>query len=340
MENVKLVEKQMIATITLNPCLDRFLNVYGLILDDTNRWVNTRLYAGGKGIDVSRAIHEVGGRTIAYGLIGGAAGRTLEILLDEEGVSYSFTPIEQETRTNFIVVDTKNSQHTRIDAPGPRVSRKEQERLYRKLERIYPRPSMVVVGGSVPPGIPVNVYHAIIMAARKFDVRTILDSDGKWLEEGIKASPYLIKPNVREASEFLKTELATEESIVKAALDFVDMGVEIAVISRGKDGIIAADRTQVIKAVPPTVKVRSTLGAGDCTIAGLATKLANNESLIEACRLATAMGAAAAMTPGAELCHRADVETLFNQIDIEDITGKYGVKVYAPVRKTPKSTQT
>jgi 6-phosphofructokinase 2 len=320
--------------------LDRFLSVYGLILDDTNRWVNTRLYAGGKGIDVSRAIHEVGGRTIAYGLIGGTAGRTLEILLDEEDVSYSFTPIEQETRTNFIVVDTKNSQHTRIDAPGPRVSRKEQERFYRKMERIYPRPSMVVAGGSVPPGVPVNVYHAIVMAARKYEVRTILDSDGKWLEEGIKARPYLIKPNVREASEFLKTELASEESIVKAALDFVEMGVEIAVISRGKDGIIATDRKQIIKATPPSIKVRSTLGAGDCSIAGLATKLANDESLIDACRLATAMGTAASMTPGAELCHRDDVEKLLPQINIEDITSQYRPKVYATVRrKVSKSTE-
>ncbi|MFC2045425.1 1-phosphofructokinase [Chloroflexota bacterium] len=339
MENVKLVEKQMIATITLNPCLDRFLSVYGLVVDEVNRWATTRLYAGGKGIDVSRAIHEVGGRTIAYGFIGGAAGRTLEILLDEDAVSYSFTPIEQETRTNFIIVDTRTSQQTRIDAPGPRISRKEQERFYRKMERIYPRPSLVVAGGSIPPGIPANVYHAIVMAARKYEVRTILDSEGKWLEEGIKAKPYLIKPNVREAAEFLKTELPTEESIVKAALSFVDMGVEIAVISRGKDGIIAADNKQIIKAVPPVVKVRSTLGAGDCTIAGLATKLANQESLIEACRLATAMGAATAMTPGAELCHRADVETLLPQINIEDVTSNYRVKVFATGSRT-KSTQT
>ena len=96
----------MIATVTLNPSLDRTITVYGLVIDETNRWTGTELYAGGKGIDVSRAIHEMGGRTIAYGFIGGATGRTVEILLDEEGVPFSFTPIEGETRTNFIIHDT------------------------------------------------------------------------------------------------------------------------------------------------------------------------------------------------------------------------------------------
>ena len=112
----------MIATVTLNPSLDRTITVAGLVIDETNRWASTRLYAGGKGIDVSRAIHEMRGKTIAYGFVGGDAGRTIEILLDEEGVPFSFTPIEQETRTNFIIDDTKTNQQTRIDAPGPRIS--------------------------------------------------------------------------------------------------------------------------------------------------------------------------------------------------------------------------
>ncbi|GAG85538.1 unnamed protein product, partial [marine sediment metagenome] len=103
----------MIATITLNPCLDEHITVNGLVVEEANRWSKLRRYAGGKGIDVSRAIHEMDGRTIAYGFIGGPEGRALEILLDEEGVQFSFTPIEQETRTNFIITDTKISQQTR-----------------------------------------------------------------------------------------------------------------------------------------------------------------------------------------------------------------------------------
>ncbi len=317
----------MIATITLNPTMDRTITVHGLVLDEANRWTNLRLYAGGKGIDVSRAIHEMGGKTVAYGFIGGDTGRTVEILLDEEGVSFSFTPIGRETRTNFIITDTKTSRQTRIYAPGPYISKKELGRFFRKMRQMEP-PDLIVAGGSVPPGIPANIYYDIVTECKGFGIRSILDSEGQWLMEGIRAEPYLIKPNVREAEGLLNTELPTEEAIIKAALNLVEMNIEIAVISRGKDGIIAATKERIVKAVPPPVKVRSAVGAGDCTIAGLALKLAKGEPLTEACRLAAAMGTAAVLTPGTELAHRADVEELLPQVEVSETTTKPRAKTY------------
>ena len=319
----------MIVTITLNPTIDRTITVHGLVLDEANRWTSLRLYAGGKGIDVSRAIHEMGGKTTAYGFIGGATGRTVEILLDEEGVPFSFTPIEQETRTNFIIADTKNNLQTRIDAPGPRISKRELERFEDRLRRIDPRPDMMVIGGSVPPGIPTNIYYDIVTRCKNSKARCILDSAGQWLKEGVKAKPYLIKPNIREAEELLDTELPTEEATIKAALNLVEMGIEIASISRGKDGIIAATKKSIIKAVSPPVRVVSAVGAGDCAIAGLALKLADGEPLIEACRLAVAMGSAAVLTPGTELAHRADVEKLLPQIKVSEMTTRKWAKTFS-----------
>jgi 6-phosphofructokinase 2 len=318
----------MIATVTLNPCLDRTITVHRLVVDETNRWTGTHLYAGGKGIDVSRAIHEMDGITTAYGFVGGPDGRILEILLDEEGLPFSFTPIMQETRTNFIITDTTTSQQTRINAPGPRISKKELERFIGKLRRIYPSPDLMVFGGSVPPGVPVNIYHDLVMEANGFGIRSILDSEGQWLEEGIKAKPYLVKPNVREAEELLKTELSTEKAIINGALGLVEMGIEVAVVSRGTDGIVAATKEKIIKAVPPPVKVRSAVGAGDCAIAGLALKLAYGEPLIEACQLAVAMGTAAVLTPGTELCHRTDVEKMLPQIKVGEISTKQRAKAF------------
>jgi len=316
----------MIATATLNPCLDQHIIVDGLVMDGTNRWSKLHRYAGGKGIDVSRAIHEMGGRTTAYGFIGGDVGRAVEILLDEGGVPFSFTPIKQETRTNFIITDTKTYQQTRIDAPGPSISKKEMDRFIRKMRSIYPKPDLIVVSGSMPPGVPANFYYVSVMEARSFGVRAIVDSEGKWLEEAIKAKPYLIKPNVREAEGLLGTELPTEEAIVKGALKLVEKGIEVVVISRGKDGIIAATKGRIFKAIAPPVKVRSAVGAGDCTVAGLALKLASNEPLVEACRLAVAMGTAAVLTPGTELCHRADVEELLPKVKVWGMTLKQWAK--------------
>jgi 6-phosphofructokinase 2 len=320
----------MIATVTLNPSLDIHITVHGLVVDGTNRWTNSRLYAGGKGIDVSRAIHEMGGYSAAYGFIGGSPGRQVEILLDKEGVPYNFTPIRLETRTNFIITDTKNSQQTRIDAPGPRISREEFERFQSKLRQVHPKPDIIVVGGSVPRSVPANVYHDLIVEAKGYDVKCSLDSDGQWLEEGIKAKPYLIKPNVREAEALLKTELSTEAAIIEAAIYLVKTGIEIVVISRGKDGLIAATKRNIVKAVPPEVKVRSAVGAGDCTITGLILKLVRNESLIEACRLAAAMGTATVLTPGTELCHRADVERLLPQIRVWEVAASPRSKAIFP----------
>jgi len=267
------------------------------------------------------------GQTVAYGFIGGSEGRMLEILLDQEGVLFSFTPVEQATRTNFIINDTRAHQQTIINARGPHIAKEELERFIEKLRRISPPPDTMVISGSIPPGIPNDIYYSLVSESRRYRVRTILDSAVQWLREGIKARPNLIKPNVSEAEELLETELPTEEAIIRAALDLVKMGIEVAVISRGKDGLIAAARESVVKAVPPLVKVRSTVGAGDCTLAGLSLKLTAGEPLVEACRLGVAMGTAAVLTPGTELCRRDDVERLLPEIEVWEIPAKPRSKV-------------
>jgi 6-phosphofructokinase 2 len=219
-------------------------------------------------------------------------------------------------------------QQTRIDSPGPHIARKELDRFIRKMRKLRPSPVFLVAGGSVPPGVPTTIYYDLIKEAKSYQVRTILDSEGQWLKEGIKAKPYLIKPNIQEAEALMERELDTEDAIIEAALDLRKMGIEVVVISRGKDGIIAAAKGIIIKVVPPQVKVRSAVGAGDCTIAGLALKLTYGESLTEACRLAVAMGTAAVLTPGTELCRKPDVEELLPQVQIWEETSRRRSKSY------------
>ena len=136
-----------------------------------------------------------------------------------------------------------------------------------------------------------------VVEVKKTEIEKSKQDLNTLIEEGVKAKPYFIKTNVHEAEELLKTELTSEEAIIKGTLGLVEMGIEVAVISRGEDGIIAATKETILKATPPAVKVRSAVGAGDCTIAGLALKLACGEPLKEACRLAVAMGTAAVLTP-------------------------------------------
>jgi 6-phosphofructokinase 2 len=309
----------MIATVTLNPCLDEYIFVNGLMVDETNRWVRRKQYAGGKGIDVARAMYEMDGVTTAYGFIGGTNGRRVEILLDEEGVLFSFTPIRNETRTNFIIVDTVTKYQTLIGAPGPRVSKHEFERFCKKIQGIRPVPDMIVIGGSAPPGSPEDIYTHIIEDAKSQGIKVALDVDGHWLTEGIKSKPYMIKPNIHEAERLLGRELPDEQSVVDGVRELLGKGIEVVLISMGSDGLIAANKDSMYKVTPPNVKVRSAVGAGDCTVAGFALRLSRNEPLIEACRLGGAMGAAAVMTPGTELCRKADVIKLLPKVTIREI---------------------
>jgi len=307
----------MIATVTLNPSLDRTVTVEELVMDEANRWTSLRRDPGGKGINVSRVIHELGGETVAYGFIGGIDGETLKHLLQQQAVPFDFTPIKGEIRSNFIIADLATYHQTRIDAPGPHIMRHELQKLVQKVKHISPKPDFLVFAGSVPPAVPADIYRQLIEAAKNNGIKTVLDSDNKWLKEGIKAKPNVIKPNVHEAEELLGKHLRSEAAIVKALKLLVDRGIEVAVISRGKDGLIAANGEMVLKAIPPQVEVRSTVGAGDSTIAGLVLKLNEGLAIDEACRWAVAAGTAATLTPGTELCRREDVVKLLSKVKIK-----------------------
>ena len=307
----------MIATVTLNPSLDRTVTVEELVLDEANRWTSLRRDPGGKGINVSRVIYELGGDTVAYGFIGGVEGETIKHLLSQQGVLYDFNPIEGEVRSNFIITDLKTHRQTRIDAPGPYVSGDELQSLIDKLVCIEPSPEILVFAGSVPPGIPDDIYKRLIETAKLHGVKTVLDSDSRWLSEGLKAKPDIIKPNVHETEELLGTKLKDEATIIRAAKTLVAQGIKVVAISRGKEGIIIANEHEVLKGIPPQVEISSTVGAGDSAVAGLVLKLSQGGNIEEACRLAVAAGTAATLTPGTELCHREDVERLIKQVRVE-----------------------
>jgi 6-phosphofructokinase 2 len=307
----------MIATVTLNPSLDKIVTVEELVVDEANRWTSLRRDPGGKGINVSRVVHELGGETIAYGFIGGIDGETLKHLLQQQKVPFDFTPIEGEIRSNFIITDLKTHRQTRIDAPGPHILNRELKKLIQKITHIKPKPDFIVFAGSVPPGVPADIYRQLIEKVKSSGIKTVLDSDNQWLKEGIKAKPNVIKPNVHEAEELLETNLKDEAAIVEALKTLVKRGIEIAVISRSKDGLIIANEEKILKVTPPQVEVRSTVGAGDSTVAGLVLKLSQGHGIEEASRWAVAAGTAATLTPGTELCRREDVERLLPQVKVE-----------------------
>jgi 1-phosphofructokinase family hexose kinase len=304
-----------ITTVTLNPAVDVAVTVERLVQGGTNRCRLDSVDPGGKGLNASRVIGRLGRPTLALGFLGGPTGQMVRARLDAEGVPYCFDEVDDLTRLNTMVYELLNGQRTRIYLPGARVDPAKIEWLRERLADV-PAGSTVILAGSVPPGLPHDVYRDLVgwLGARR--VRTVVDTSGAALAAALDARPTLIKPNTDEVMELLGRTLATDEDVVAAAGELRQRGAEHVVISQGAAGAIAVGPEGVWKAVPPAVRARSTVGSGDSMVAGLAIALNEGKDVAEALRLGTAAGAATAITPGTQLCRPGDVTRFLPQVTI------------------------
>lgn len=313
----------MIYTITLNPALDQYLEVERLDRDDANRVRADSLYAGGKGIDVSRAIRRLGGDSMALGFIGGHNGRILVDLLKREGVTSYFTPIGQETRRDIIISVKRPAAQTLLHARGPSVGAAEWRGFLAHLRLLDLRDAYVVVGGSLPGGVPPDAYRRIITLVQRRGAKALLDADGPCLRAGLKAKPFAIKPNVHELQRALGRPLRTDADILRAAATLHRTGVALVIVSLGRRGLLVVSgrgrRRLALRTVPPAVTVRSRVGAGDSTVAGFIVRLDGGKGIEDCARFATACGTAATLAPGNQLCRLSDVRRLLPRVSITSV---------------------
>ncbi|MFH1487432.1 MAG: 1-phosphofructokinase, partial [Pseudomonadota bacterium] len=303
----------MIYTFTLNPALDRFIVVDRLLMDDTTRVLSETHYAAGKGIDVSRAIRELGGQSVAMGLVGGYDGLELEGLLINAGVACQFTKISGETRTNIILKEKASGHQYVISASGPEIGAAEIGGFFQGIPEIKGA-DYLVMSGSLPRGVTPNLYAQLILVGRGKGAFVLLDADGDALRAALAYQPTAIKPNLFELSRLIGKEIKNEGEIITACDEIHEQGVIYILVSMGKEGLILSTREQKIKAVPPPVEVASTVGAGDSTVAGFVLAHSQGKDLSECARIGCAAGAAAVITPGTELCHRNDMEEILPRV--------------------------
>ncbi len=305
----------MIYTVTLNPALDRAIIVDRLLDDDTMRVISEKYYAAGKGIDVSRVIKELGGQSVALGLIGGYDGLHLEGLLINAGVMTQLTKIAHETRTNIILKEKISGKQYVISAKGPEINPIEIGQFYNHILSIADMDYMVL-SGSLPPGITPNIYGQLILAGRNKSAFVFLDADDNALKESIDFIPTGIKPNIHELSRLAGRLLDSDDEIIEACRSIHEKGIKYVLVSRGKKGLLLSSNDGIIKAKAPVVEVESTVGAGDSAVAGFVFAHSMGKSIPECVKLACASGTATAQTPGTELCHREDVEKLLPLVDL------------------------
>lgn len=304
----------MIYTVTLNPALDKTVEIPGMALDTVNRITEMRTDPGGKGINVSKVIAKLGGESCAVGILGGESGKMLEKLLEGEPFATRFRFVEGQTRTNLKIIDRKGHTNTDINEPGLTVTAAELDALLRELLAELRPGDIVVLAGSLPKGAPQDTYRSWTAACKKAGARVFLDADGALLAEGIKAAPHLIKPNDGELSRLAGKKLETLEELTAEGRKLLERGIERVVISLGGRGALYLRKGSTIYAEGLRVPVGSTVGAGDSVVAALAYAEAQGLSEEEAVRLSTAAGAANVMCSGTQAAEREAVEALLPKV--------------------------
>ena len=309
----------MIYTVTLNPALDKTVEIPGMALDTVNRVTSMRTDPGGKGINVSKVIAKLGGESCAVGILGGESGRTLLAALEREGLRTHFRFVEGQTRTNLKIIDRALHTNTDINEPGLTVSPADLDALLRDLLGMVHEGDIVVLAGSLPQGAPQDTYRVWTAACREMGARVCLDADGVLLAEGLKAAPYLIKPNEDELSRLVGHRLTDTDELIAEGRRLLKGGVTRVVISLGERGALYLRGNEVLYAEGLSVPVGSTVGAGDSVVAALAYADSLGMSDEDAVRLSTATGAANVMCSGTQPAEREAVEKLLPQVKIRRI---------------------
>jgi len=304
-----------IVSITLNPTIDKSSSVDRVVAERKLYCKPPRFEPGGGGVNVSRAIKKLGGKSQLLYPAGGMTGKRLQELLDEEGLDHRPFPIVGMIRESLVILDESTGQQYRFGMPGPELQKKEWELFLVKLAAIDPAPDYVVASGSLPPGVPADFYAQVACIGKKRGAKTIVDVSGEALRAALEEGVFLIKPNVREFREMVGKDIKEESQIKAEAQKMVTSGrCEVLVISLGAAGALVVSEEFAERILPPTVPIVSKVGAGDSMVAGIVLSLARGNPLRESVLFGVATGSAAVMTPGSELCRREDAERLYEDM--------------------------
>lgn len=308
----------MIATLTLNPAVDKMAIVENITPAGLNRVLKTMQSPGGKGINVSKGLTRLGSGTTALGITAGDTGAWIKKSLSANHISHDFVEGDGQTRMNLKVFARSTETIAEFNEKGNQVSQEVIDRVWEKLRHYAGQSEFLVLSGSVPAGVGNNIYSEII-STFKGHTKTVLDADGMLLFHGIETIPYLVKPNIQELEKLFNRTLAREEEIIACGRELVNRGIAKVLISRGGDGSILVTEEACYRVYPVRVPVKSTVGAGDSMVAGFLHGLSRGMRDPEALSLSAACSTAAVMTEGSEVFALETVENILGKIRIEKV---------------------
>jgi 6-phosphofructokinase 2 len=304
----------LICTLTMNPAIDKNMRVGEVHPDRKLRCDHIRIDAGGGGINVSRAIRELGGGSTAIYPAGGYTGGLLQNLLEHEAVDQEIIDVEGFTRESVTVSEMSTDRQYRFVTPGPSLAEGEWTSCLEALSAVTPTPRFVVASGSLPPGVPEDFYAMASRVAQDLHARMIVDTSGAALQSVAKEGAFLFKPNRRELKALIG-EYENEEERDRAIIELIEAGrADYVVVSLSAEGALLASAEGVEHLPTPQVETRSRIGAGDSMTAGIVLYLAQGKPVRAAACFGLAAGSSAVTTPGTELCKRRTTENLFAQM--------------------------
>jgi 1-phosphofructokinase len=305
----------MIITVTLNPAVDKVMVINDFRAGSVNRASEMMLEAGGKGINVSKTISSIGGKSKALGILAGQSGSFIEKSVGSMDIDSEFVYIEGETRTNVKISDPINNIVTDINEPGPVVSKEDIDKLSQLLFNDLSKDDLIVFTGSTPQGVDKNIYKVWIETAKAFGIRCILDADGELLKNGVEAGPYLIKPNIHELERLYGVQTNSVDEVIELAKRLLTKGTEIVVVSCGEKGAVFVTSTWVAVAEGMNVSVKSTVGAGDAMVAALSYGIHQKLEPEAMIKLAVACGTATVMIYGNQPS-KEDIDSLIKKVNV------------------------
>lgn len=309
----------MITTVTLNVSIDKAYKIKGCVESGkVIRVLECNNTAGGKGLNVSRVVSLCGEEVLATGFVGGYCGALVEELLKKDNIKNKFTHVKSETRNCINILDD-NYISTEFLEKGDPVSDEEINKFLSDFDKIIEDSNIITISGSVPQGVPTNIYTTLINMIKAKNKKVILDTSGDLLKEGIKALPTMIKPNSEEMGNLLNVRINNREEVIKNAIKLYESGIELVVVSLGSDGALLVCKEGVYHGKPPKIEVVNTVGCGDSMVAAFAVAMERGYSNIDSLKYAISISAANTMTFSTGSFNTEDVDSIFENIHVNKI---------------------
>ena len=308
----------MILTVTINPSVDRNIEVDRLVFEDRAYILSRSDSAGGRGMNASRVLHSFGAKTLAIVTSGGVNGPRLEKLAEKSGFPVKTVPIENEIRVNLTITD-KQGLAIRLNERGPLITAEELTGLEKAVESRIESATWLMLCGSIPPGVSPDFYTKLIHMAREHKVKTMLDTDGDALLHGIEAGPTIVSPNQPEAERLLNRALITRAQFLEAVTRIKAMGPEAVMLSLGGRGVVAVNDNQLLEVIPPRTDAASPLGAGDALAAAYVWAASKKKDFAECVRWAVAAGTASAMQPGLIFATLEQTKEVYKSVEVRRV---------------------